>query len=76
MGDTVLVIPRESHEPMRQAIAPNLSSFNSPADVKGFIVIAIGDGRYAYEMRTDLHPADARSWLLGIALGVPEANGD
>lgn len=66
MSDSpVLVIPLESHEPMREVIAPNLAMFNSAADVAGFIVIALGPD--SYEVRTDLPPAFAREWLLGLA---------
>ena len=67
----VVVIPMSAHRPMREAIAPNLSMFNTAADVTGFIVVALGDD--AYELRTDLPPDLARQWLLALAA---EMDGD
>lgn len=69
-GDTILAIPQESHRPMREAIAPCLSLFNAPADIKGFIVIAVGADDY--EMRTDMCPAEAQAWLMRTAIALGE----
>ena len=65
MDIPALVIPLEAHQPMREAIAPQLSMFNAAADVEGFIVVALGED--AYEVRTDLSPALTREWLLFLA---------
>ena len=64
------VIPMEAHQPMREAIAPQLSMFNAASDVEGFIVVALGED--AYEVRTDLSPRLAREWLLFLAGQITE----
>lgn len=59
-----VAIPVEAHQPMREAIAPNLSSFNAASDVKGFIVVALGAD--FYEVRTDLAAELAGNWMLSL----------
>jgi hypothetical protein len=65
-----LVIPVEAHQPMREAIAPQLSMFNAAGDVTAFIVVALSED--TYEVRTDLSPRLAREWLLFLADQITE----